>query len=231
MTVLGKGPIAMRIGLFGGTFNPIHLGHLRSALEVLSGFELQKIILIPSAVPPHKTPSVRATARDRLAMVKKAATAVPQFEVSQVELQRSGPSYTVDTLAHYRTHLPPATELFFIVGLDAFLEIETWRSHHRLFEQSAFIVMTRPGTQAVGTAAMAESVATHLEAQVAAGYCFSKRQCAFVHPTLQSVHLCAVTAMGISSSAIRSSIRNQRSIRFLVPESVRAFIEEKGLYL
>ncbi|HSM73080.1 MAG TPA: nicotinate (nicotinamide) nucleotide adenylyltransferase, partial [Desulfobacterales bacterium] len=117
-----------RIGLFGGTFNPIHLGHLRSAQEVLEAFDLQRILLIPSALPPHKEPEFLANAADRLAMIRQATLGHTGLSVSDVEITRPGPSYTIDTVRFFKRSLPADTRLFLVVGLDAFLEIDSWKA-------------------------------------------------------------------------------------------------------
>ncbi len=113
----------MRFGLFGGTFNPIHLGHLRAALEVKEGFELEEIFLIPAALPPHKIPGEVVDAGDRLHMLNLALEDTAGLSVSDVELKRSGPSYSIDTVNHFKSALPEKSEIYLVMGLDAFLEI------------------------------------------------------------------------------------------------------------
>ena len=134
----------MRIGLFGGTFDPIHIGHLRAALEVKQGFDLDQIVIIPAAVPPHKKGHAVTDAEDRLKMVELGVSGYSGFSVSDVELQRAGPSYSIDTINHFKTASDKDTEIFFISGLDAFLEIDTWKSYKELLRQTAFIVIARP---------------------------------------------------------------------------------------
>ena len=134
----------MRIGLFGGTFNPIHNGHLWAALEVKSGFNLDQIYLIPAAVPPHKTPGMVANAADRLRMIHLAIADLSGIAVADVELRRPGPSYTIDTVKHFKHTLKKGSRIYLVMGLDAFLEINTWKSYKELLEQIAFIVVARP---------------------------------------------------------------------------------------
>jgi nicotinate-nucleotide adenylyltransferase len=134
----------MRIGLFGGTFNPVHLGHLRAAVEVRQGFELDEIFLVPAALPPHKIPGDVAASADRLNMLNLALGADSGLKVSDVELNRSGPSYTIDTVQHFKQTLPAESRLFLIMGLDAFLEIDTWKSYRKLLTQIPLIVINRP---------------------------------------------------------------------------------------
>ena len=135
-----------KIGIFGGTFNPIHNGHLIVGRDVRRGFSLDIVCLIPAAVPPHKESKDVAKAEYRLAMTRLAVEGDLDFSVSDVELKRSGPSYTIDTIAHFESILPDDSELFFIVGMDAFLDIETWKSYKDLFQEVPFIVMSRPGS-------------------------------------------------------------------------------------
>ncbi|MBU4209797.1 MAG: nicotinate (nicotinamide) nucleotide adenylyltransferase, partial [Proteobacteria bacterium] len=136
------------IGLFGGTFNPIHVGHLRAIQDVQNRFALDKCYLIPAALPPHKEPGDVVDAKYRLEMIRLAVSEysdrLNSVIISDVELKRSGPSYTVDTVNHFKSILPYNSRLYFILGIDAFLEIDTWKSYSDLFYLTAFIVMARP---------------------------------------------------------------------------------------
>ena len=133
-----------RIGLFGGTFNPIHRGHLQVARDVLHRYRLTTVQFIPSAQPPHKIEGILAPAADRYAMACNALADEPALKVSDIEIRRSGPSFTIDTLRRFMAEQHVETHIFFMVGLDAFLEIHTWKSYRQLFDLAAFIVMTRP---------------------------------------------------------------------------------------
>jgi nicotinate-nucleotide adenylyltransferase len=119
--------MSMRIGLFGGTFNPVHFGHLRTVLEVRERFGLSRVYLIPSALPPHKSQVGIASPSDRLEMMRLAVANDSDFVLSDVELMRTGPSYTIDTLSYFANVLPETDPRFLIIGLDAFLEIHTWK--------------------------------------------------------------------------------------------------------
>lgn len=220
----------MRIGLFGGTFDPVHLGHLRAAVEVREGFGLDKIVLIPSALPPHKKTEGIVDARHRLAMIREAVAGKPQWEVSDVELNRSGPSYTIDTLAHFQSVLPEGTRLFFVAGLDAFLEIESWKSYRQLFEITPIIVITRPTGKKQPAADIVEKLTTHLHTHVSRAYCYSPEKRRWTHPRSYPVIPFNVTLMDISSSQVRQLLRTGRSIQFLVPRKVATYIREQGLY-
>jgi nicotinate-nucleotide adenylyltransferase len=134
----------MRVGLFGGTFNPIHFGHLRAALEVKEGFGLDQVFLIPAAVPPHKGRTGVAPAEDRLRMIELAVEGDSGLMVSDVEIKRSGPSFTIDTARYFRQSLAEDTDIFLVMGLDAFLEIDTWKSFRDLLALVPVIVLSRP---------------------------------------------------------------------------------------
>ena len=121
-----------KIGILGGTFDPIHLGHLRAAVEIQEGFGLDAIYLIPAAIPPHKQRSDIAAPADRLEMVRRATQGLPELRVSDVELKRQGPSYTIDTICAFRDMQSENVGTYLIVGIDAFLEIDTWKSYQDL---------------------------------------------------------------------------------------------------
>jgi nicotinate-nucleotide adenylyltransferase len=220
----------MRIGLFGGTFNPVHFGHLRAAVEIRERFRLGQVYLIPSAIPPHKAQAGIAGPLDRLEMIRLAVGNVSDFVVSDVELMRSGPSYTIDTLSFFADVLPKTDQCFLIIGLDAFLEFHTWKDFMGILIRIPLIVMGRPGAYDPRKFSdMLPAVADYLDV-LAPGYDYDRRQSVFVHPEFQPVYLVGVTSLDISSSDIRSLVRKGRSIRFLVPETVSNFIVSKGLY-
>lgn len=220
----------MRIGLFGGTFDPIHFGHLRAGIEVKEGFDLDACYLIPAAIPPHKRSDTVVNADDRLEMIRLAITGYAGFVLSDVELRRSGPSYTVDTVATFKGRLPDTCELFWILGIDAFLEIHTWKSYRKLMQLLPFIVMTRPGEDWDGGANPRLVMKKYLHAHVSDTYVFSESTKSFVNATLQPVFVHDITLIDISSSKIRKLIKTGKSIHFLVPERVGKFIRDKGLY-
>ena len=136
-----------RIGFFGGTFNPIHMGHLAIAQMAQERFKLDKVIFIPSHQPPHKniTPKELASAKDRYRMVKRAIAGNEFFEVSDVETKRAGKSYTVDTLRHFRKIYPSKTRFFFIIGGDSLGTLATWKNIDEILKLATFIVVNRPG--------------------------------------------------------------------------------------
>ncbi|MDY6792384.1 MAG: nicotinate-nucleotide adenylyltransferase [Thermodesulfobacteriota bacterium] len=220
----------MRIGLFGGTYNPIHLGHLRAAVEVKQGFSLNEIYFIPCAIPPHKQSEHVAGPKERYEMTRMATLNTPGFVASDVELKRSGPSYTIDTIIHFKSALAKDSELYFILGLDAFLEIDTWKSYMNLFPLIPFIILTRPYSGHTDPDLRQQQVEDFIHSKISTGYKFNASQSGFFHKELKPVFLFDVTPLEISSSAIRSHIKEGRSIRFLVPDQTIDFIKTNGLY-
>ena len=220
-----------RIGLFGGTFNPIHSGHLHAANALKKNFPLDAIHMIPSALPPHKIPDNLAGASDRLEMLRLAAMDNPGLTVSEVELSRTGPSYTIDTIYHYKSVCPADTRLFWAVGVDAFLEIETWKSFRDLFNQIPFIVMSRPGDSLPNSAADFKKLKLFLKQTISDKYLFSEPKQCFFHPKLESVFFVDINPLYISSTDVRNRISKGRSILGRVPATVGNYIKGKGLYL
>jgi len=222
--------MANKIGIFGGTFNPIHLGHLRAAVELREGFGLDAVYLIPSASPPHKGHINLAPAADRMEMVRQSIKGHAGLRASDIELMRSGPSFTIDTVCAFHKHLPEDAWLYLIMGLDAFLEIETWKSYEDLLHLVPVIVINRPDHQGRLQASVNNAVSTLLGQSTLTGYECSLDTPCFTHCEKQPIFTFNVTAMEISSTIIRDLIRQNRSIDFLVPESVRHYIDTKGLY-
>ncbi|NTV29397.1 MAG: nicotinate-nucleotide adenylyltransferase [Candidatus Omnitrophica bacterium] len=134
-----------RIGLLGGTFDPIHIGHLLMARTAMEQMRLDRVIFIPSCVPPHKKVPTLFSTKDRLEMVRLAVDDVPEFEVSLFEVQKGGKSYSVDTVRHFRQTLGPEAKLFFIVGGDAIKELDSWRDIDELKKLCSFVSVNRPG--------------------------------------------------------------------------------------
>jgi nicotinate-nucleotide adenylyltransferase len=220
-----------RIGLFGGTFNPIHLGHVQVIQEVKKGFGLDKIFIIPSALPPHKAPQGLVKAGDRIEMIRRSFSNYPDFAVSDVELNRSGPSYTIDTVRYFKSIFPEADKLFLILGSDAFLEIDTWKSYKDLFLLIPFIVMFRGIQGKNGRMIGRKTVEDYLKSKISEGYNLSASQSSYIHKKRQPVYVFNVTPIDISSTKIRNLIKNGSPIKSQVPEIVEAFIKSKGLYL
>jgi nicotinate-nucleotide adenylyltransferase len=212
----------IRIGIFGGTFNPIHLGHLRSAEEVREAQGLDRILFIPSASPPHKGARDLAGAAHRLAMVKLAIAGNPHFRASSIELQRDGRSYSIDTLRLLRQRQPRA-QFAFILGLDAFQEIGTWKEYRSLFGLCEFIVTSRPQYRAVRLRAL-------LPVAARGEFCYSPDGLSLEHRSGHRVVYQRISDFAISASAIRERLRAGASIRYLVHESVSRYIARHHLY-
>jgi nicotinate-nucleotide adenylyltransferase len=209
------------IGLFGGTFNPVHLGHLRGAEDIREAFGLKKIIFIPAANPPHKTREGLVDAGHRLQMVKLATSGNPYFSVSDVELKRAGKSYSIDTIRYFRER--KQGDLFFILGGDAFMEIETWKEFRRLFSLCHYVVMTRPRQQPMAGA-------PRLPASLSRDFRLSPETGEWIHLSGYKVSFKEIDYLDISSTKIRNLVRKRKSIRYLTLPDVEAYIHGHGLY-
>jgi nicotinate-nucleotide adenylyltransferase len=220
----------MRIGLFGGTFNPIHRGHLWAASEVIKQFNLDQIFLIPAALPPHKTTGLVAEADDRLEMINLAIADLSGLTVSDVELNRPGFSYTIDTIQHFKQILAKDAQIYLIMGLDAFLEIHTWKSHQDLLEQTAFIVMARPDEDYTDAQQGWRILETYLKSTLSAENQFDAENACYVLEGLQPIYICDVKALDISSTKIRQKVKRKQGIENFVTPEVADYIRLKGLY-
>lgn len=224
----------MRIGLFGGTFNPIHFGHLRPILEIKEFFALDRVCFVPSSLPPHKAPIGIADAKDRYHMIELAIAEQTDFMVSEVELDRPGPSYSIDTVRHFQSTLSEIDRLYLILGMDAFLEIDTWNSFEAFFDRIAFIVMNRPAEQSpedlLPDLMTDASLEAFIKDKISAKYRFSVGRSCYMHDEKKPIFTANVTGLNISATKIRDLIRQGKSIRYLVPEPVAEFIHTKGLY-
>lgn len=215
-------PPPRRVGVLGGTFNPVHFGHLRSAEEIAESLELDQVLFIPSAEPPHKGRADLAPARHRLAMVRLAVARNPRFRASAVEVERGGPSYSVDTLRQLRRRLGPETALFFFLGLDAFREIGTWKEFHEIFGLADLVVTSRPPDP------LPPSVET-LPVAVQPHFCYRRRR-GWIHRSGHKILFRSVTPLDISASDIRAHLAHGRSVRYLLPPSVEAYVARHRLY-
>lgn len=193
----------MRIGIYGGSFNPPHIAHLVVAEQVRSQFQLDKVLWIPNYLPPHKSAEAFARPEDRLRMTQLAIQSNPAFETSCIELDRKGTSFTVDTVIALKQQAPE-NKFYLIIGGDSLADFMTWHQPDAIVVQVPLLVYRRPGTN---------QNTTPVEK---------------AYPT--RVHFVEAPALEISSKAIRSKIRSQQSIRYLVPDSVAAYIQEYQLY-
>jgi len=213
----------VRLGILGGTFNPIHLGHLRVAEEVGGKLDLESVYLIPSSIPPHKITHQVADFSHRLEMVRLASKISPVLKVWDIEGQRPGPSYSIKTLRLFHSHFGPNLELFFIIGTDAFLWIKTWKEYKDLFRYASFVVINRQELKKDELFSFIESLD--------AGLVWNNKKKCFCHPMGTDLFSMNTTIMDISASRIRQMVARDESIRFIVPEIVRKYIKKKGLYL
>ncbi len=207
-----------RIGMLGGTFDPVHIGHLRGALEVAALLELDELRLTPSARPPHRdTPSV--SAQDRLAMVRSAVQGVSPLTVDDRELLRDKPSYTIDTLESMRAELAADDQLFLLLGWDAFCGLPTWHRWEELLEHCHIVVLQRPDADSESPDAMRNLLAARAVSDPKA----------LKGP---GGHITFVwqTPLSVSATQIRQLLASGKSVRFLVPDAVLAYIEAHGLY-
>ncbi|MGH7871900.1 MAG: nicotinate-nucleotide adenylyltransferase [Candidatus Binatia bacterium] len=213
----------MKIGLFGGTFDPIHWGHLRSAEEVSETFGLDRVYFIPSSVPPHKRGQTTTPARDRLQMVRLAVARNPRFSTSTIEMSRLGVSYSVDTVRQYAARKRRGDSLYFIIGLDAFREISTWKDFAEIFPLCNFIVTSRPGSKdhdpLRGTGIAVKKL-----------FCYDFRKKNYRHGSGTRIFFIELTDIAISASEIRALVKHGKSIRYLIPSVVEQYIKRRGLY-
>ena len=219
----------MEAGLFGGTFNPLHNGHIGIIEYVKQTLHLQKIFLFPSATPPHKSTTNLAPARDRMEMVRGWAADREGFYASDIELKRKGPSFTIDTINDFKnTSLKKnhGSLLHFslLMGSDAFFDIITWKKQALIFQALPIIVMLR------GDRAGIDPIASFIDEYISKGYKLDKGQTQFTHEHLQPVRICNVPKIDISSTMIRARVKRNQSIKGLVPANVENIIKQKDLY-
>ncbi len=219
-----------RVGLFGGTFDPVHRGHLTAVKKVKQAFMLDEVVFIPSAVPPHKT-GIRVTpAADRLTMLRMALTGMDGFSVSDCEIRRPGPSYTVDTVRFFLENVSGETQMYLIMGHDAFLEMHTWKSFKKILGQIPLIVIRRPGfiphSGPISVGALDVFITTNLSSD----YRLSEDGTCYQHPRLKPIHFFQNVLLNISSTDIRKDVQSGKSVRAWVPETVEMYLIEKGLY-
>lgn len=214
----GSKPAPRRIGVLGGTFDPVHIGHLRSALEVADALRLDELRLTPNARPPHRdTPQV--TPQDRLAMVQCAVQGVTPLTVDARELQRDKPSYTIDTLELMRAELAADDQLFLLLGWDAFCGLPSWHRWEELLQHCHILVLQRPDADSEPPDALrnllaARSVSDPLALEGPGG----------------NITFVWQTPLAVSATQIRQLLASGKSVRFLVPDAVLAYIEAHGLY-
>jgi len=212
----------LKIGILGGTFDPIHLGHLGVAEEICEDMGLAKVYLVPAALPPHKDMRPVTPFRHRLTMTRIGVEPSPLLEVLDLEGRRQGLSYSIETLREIRDLFDGQVEVFFIIGMDAFLEIKTWKEYRQLFEHAHFVVIKRPGASSEKLEPFLVSLEAGFEKGVAQG--------TYTAATGNRLIYREATLMDISSTLIRARVAAGRSIRFWVPAAVQDYILQQGLY-
>ena len=223
----------MRIGIMGGTFDPIHLGHLRAAEEIYWAFGLDRIIFVPAARPPHKEEVVAASAMHRYEMVSLATVFTPYFTVSPIELQREGKSYSVETMREFQRLSGPDTNLYFVVGVDAFLEMSEWREAKELLTLTRVIVTARPGWRLDEVEHLLAPEQRRLLGHPTFRYLKVNEvdpERVEEAPAPRQVLLVEVVSLDIASREIRQLVEEGRSIRHLVPDTVAAYMAKNRLY-
>jgi nicotinate-nucleotide adenylyltransferase len=213
----------MKWGLLGGTFDPIHFGHLRAAEEMLQIFDLNRIIFIPSSRPPHKLEAKITSFYHRESMVRMAIEGNVSFSFSDVENLRSGKSYSVETVEYILNKYLEDLELYFIVGQDAFQAVTTWKDWEKLLLLCNFAVMTRPGYKQKGL----ENI---LPKDFASRFTYDKKIDGYKGPTGHAIYFRHVTFLDISSSRIREMMKTGQSARYLIPDNVRNYIVKNSIY-
>lgn len=204
---LESAPRARRIGVLGGTFDPPHLGHLWLATLAADAMELDRVLFMPAAEPPHKPPDGVSRATDRLLMTRLAIAGDPAFELCPIEMERPGPSYTIDSVEELDDRYGPDVRLFLVMAGDSLQQIDTWREPDRLLDRIEWVVGPRPGS-APRPEALEER--------------FGQRA--------SRIHLLSGPSLDVSSSEIRRRVAAGHAIRYLVPRGVEELIVDRGLY-
>jgi nicotinate-nucleotide adenylyltransferase len=212
----------MRVGLYGGSFNPIHFGHLRAAEEDREILNLDLLYFIPAASPPHKQEGDLASADQRLNMVRLATKGNRHFMVSDAEIRRPGRSYTIDTVRHFRETMRAPAELHLIMGTDQFNELSTWKESAELVTLCHLVVHARPATE--GPRTSQASLATVKQ------FGYVREDDHYVHPGGYTLAFVTTTFLPISATMIRRKIAASESVRYLLPEDVNDYIRRHKVY-
>ncbi len=204
------------VAIFGGTFNPIHFGHLSIAEEIRTKFNLDKVIFVPTNLPPHKNPSDLVSARQRWLMTHLATVSNPCFEVSTFEIDNGGKSYTIDTIKHFRKHFDEKVKLYFIIGADMLVEIASWKNVGEILQLCHFIAVSRPGYDVQ---------------KIFNQYFLGSKYASIASELMENVLVEDVAMFDVSSTTVRQKVREWKSIKYLVPEPVEQFIHNQQLYI
>lgn len=208
-----------RVGILGGTLDPVHCGHVQAAIAVRDALALTNVLLLPSHVPPHRPRAPEASSFHRFAMAALAVNGVPGLQASDDELRNAGPTYTADTLDRLRSHGLLPSQIFFITGADAFAEIATWHRYPDVLDLANFVVISRPRHDLAMLHQRLPSLASRM-----------KNADDFASPSDATIVLLAVSTPDVSSTAIRERLRRGESIGGLVPPLVETHIHQHRLY-
>lgn len=212
----------MHTAIMGGTFNPIHFGHLRIAEEVREMFGLDKALFIPACQPPHKDNGSLISPEHRLLMVRLATKDNPFFEASDIEIKRGGRSYSIVTLKELHEKYPK-TDFSFIVGTDSFNDITTWCEYEELFRLANFIVIPRPGYAV-------KKIGEVLPVELARKFWYDAEKAVYTNDYGKFVAYMETTLFGVSASGIRKLVKDGKSIRYVLPKEVEDYIAKNKLY-
>ncbi|WP_456270066.1 nicotinate-nucleotide adenylyltransferase [Kushneria sp. AK178] len=209
-----------RVAMFGGTFNPVHIAHLRAAVELRDALALDAVHMVPAHLPPHRSaPGV--SSEDRLSMLKLALADTPGLMADDREIRRDGPSWSLDTLASLREQYGASARLVMVLGRDAFLKLHEWHEPEALFGYAHIVVIGRPESDEAHCQALEELIKNRRVASVDA---------LMDTPCGRVLDYDRTTAMAISATGIRRTLAAGRSVRYLMPPDVEAFIDRHGLY-
>ncbi len=213
----------MRLAVIGGTFNPIHYGHLRAAEEVREALGVDRVLFMPACMPPHKADESGVDPLARFEMTRLAVEDNPGFEVSDMEIKRGGKSYTVDTVRALKSGGGADMRVFLVIGSDSFNDITTWCEYEELLRTASFVVVSRPGYPV-------KTPGEALPVELARKFWYDSNAGSFTDSDGNTITYLPTTLFDISSSGIRSKVREGRSIRYLLPGRVEEYIRANGLY-
>jgi nicotinate-nucleotide adenylyltransferase len=221
--------LPLKLGLLGGSFNPIHNGHLAIARLVRDQLRLDRVLFIPTGDPPHKRDGSLAPAKDRYEMVRLALAGTSSFHLSDIEMRRSGKSYSIDTIRELQRQFGSSTELYFLIGLDAFLDLPNWKEPMELLRACRFVVAPRPGQSFRSLAAMPllPALDAHALAQLDAG---ALSQLDIALPSRKGIICLPIPPCSISASDIRQRIRQRTTQANMLPPPVESYILQHRLY-
>lgn len=222
----------MHIALFGGSFDPIHCGHITAATRLIERCGMDRVVIIPAALPPHKRGRQIASFSDRKNMIERAIDGHPHFVLCDIEGRRVGPSYTIDTIESLISHFRPGEILYLAMGSDAFIELDTWKDWERILTRVTLLVIQRPRTD---TSSQAQADRTIRFLQQVLQYSGPKSEgpsdaSVWRHRHRLPIRIVEIDALPVSSSEIRRRIRSGTSVEGLVPDAVERYIVERGLY-